>query len=98
MRENLKTGILVSTVLAIFLMASPAFAFSVGDMQIKSKFGEIFDASFEIFMDHESAYEVVLGDLSDYQKPGLMRPSLVNSLTLEKPAVASGVKKVIRFC
>ena len=97
MRKSLKTGILLSTVFAIFLMASPAFAFSVGDIQIKSKFGEIFDASFEVNLDHEGVYEVVLGDLSDYQKLGLIRPSLVNSLTLEKPAVASGVKKVIRI-
>jgi hypothetical protein len=97
MRKNLKTGILISTVLAIFLMASSAFAFSVGDIQIKSKFGEIFDASFEITLDHEGAYEVVLGDSSDYKKLGLVRPSLVNFLTLEKPAVASGVKRVIHI-
>ena len=38
-----------------------------------------------------------MGDLSDYQKLGLIRPSLVDSLTLEKPAVVSGVKKVIRI-
>ena len=91
MRKSLKTGILLSTVFAIFLMASPAFAFSVGDIQIKSKFGEIFDVSFEIPLDHDGAYEIVLGDLSDYQKPGLIRPSLVNSLTLGKLTVASGV-------
>jgi hypothetical protein len=97
MRTSLKAGILISTVIAIFLMASPAFAFSVGDIQIKSKFGEIFDASFEINLDHEGAYEVVLGDLSDYKKLGLIRPSLVNSLTLKKPAAASGIKKVIHI-
>ena len=62
-------------------MAPPSFAFSVGDIKIKSKFGEIFDDSFEISLDHDGAYEVVLGDLSDYQKLGLIRPSLVNSLT-----------------
>jgi hypothetical protein len=72
-------------------MAPPSFTFSVGDMKIKSKFGEIFDDSFEISLDHDGAYEVVLGDLSDYQKLGLIRPSLVNSLTLGKPTVASGV-------
>ena len=87
----MKTGILISTVFAVFLMASPAFAFSVGDIQIKSKFGEIFDASFEVDLDHEGAYEVVLGDLSDYQKLGLIRPSVLNSLTLGKPNVGSGV-------
>jgi len=48
-------------------MAPPSFAFSVGDIEIKSKFGEIFDASFKISLDHDGAYEVVLGDLSDYQ-------------------------------
>ena len=96
MRKNLKTGILISTVLAIFL-ASHVFAFSVGDMQIKSKFGEVFDASFEVNLDHEGAYEVVLGDVSDYKKLGLARPSLVNSLTLEKPTFTTGLKKVIHI-
>jgi hypothetical protein len=97
MREKLKTGIFISTVLVISLMASSAFAFSVGDIQIKSKFGEIFDASFEITLDHEGAYEVVLGGSSDYKRLGLVRPSLVNLLTLEKPAVSSGVKRVIHI-
>ena len=91
MRKVLKTEIWVLTVLVVFLMAPPSFAFSVGDIKIKSKFGEIFDASFEISLDHDGAYEVVLGDLSDYQKLGLIRPSLVNSLTMGKPTVASGV-------
>ena len=91
MRKVLKTEIWVLTVLVVFLMAPPSFAFSVGDIKIKSKFGEIFDASFEIPLDHDGAYEVVLGDLSDYQKLGLIRPSLVNSLTMGKPTVASGV-------
>ena len=53
--------------------------------------GEVFDASFEISLNHDGAYEVVLGDLSDYQKLGLIRPSLVNSLTIGKPTVPSGV-------
>ncbi len=97
MRKNLKIEILISTVLAIFLMASPVFPFSVGDIQIKSKFGEIFDASFEITLDYEGAYEVVLGDLSDYKRLGLVRPSLVNLLTLKKPVVASGVKRIIHI-
>ena len=91
MRKFLKTEVCVLTVLVVFLMAPPSFAFSVGDIEIKSKFGEIFDASFEIPLDHDGAYEVVLGDLSDYQKLGLIRPSLVNSLTMGKPTVASGV-------
>ena len=68
MRKVLKTEIWVLTVLVVFLMVPPSFAFSVGDIKIKSKFGEIFDASFEISLDHVGAYEVVLGDLSDYQK------------------------------
>ena len=79
MRKVLKTEIWFLTVLVVFLMASPSFAFSVGDIKIKSKFGEIFDSSFEISLDHDGAYEVVLGDLSDYQKLGLIRPSVLNS-------------------
>ena len=53
--------------------------------------GEVFGASFEISLNHDGAYEVVLGDLSDYQKLELIRPFLVNSLTLGKPTVASGL-------
>lgn len=97
MREISKTGIRVSTVLLVLLMVAPAFAFSVGDLKIKSKFGEIFDASFAVYLDHEGDYDVVLGEVSDYKKLGLMRPSIVNLLTLEKPAVAGGVKKVVRI-
>lgn len=89
-------GILISTVLAIFLSSS-AFAFSTGNVQIKSKFGEVFDASFEVNLDHEDAYEVILGDVSDYKKLGLVRPSLLNSLILEKPTVITGLKKVIHI-
>ena len=96
MRKNLKTGILISTVLAISL-ASSVFAFSTGNVQIKSKFGEVFDASFEVNLDHEGAYEVVLGDVSDYKKLGLVRPSLLNSLILEKPTVTTELKKVIHI-
>ena len=91
MRKVLKTEIWVLTVLVVFLMASPSFAFSVGDIKIKSKLGEIFDVSFEISLNYDGAYEVVLGDLSDYQKLGLIRPSLLNSLTMGKPTVSSGV-------
>ena len=94
MRKNLKTGILISTVLAISLVSS-AFAFSTGNVQIKSKFGEVFDASFEVNLDHEGAYEVVLGDVSDYKKLGLVRPSLLDSLILEKPTTTPGLKKVV---
>jgi hypothetical protein len=94
MRKNLKTGILISTVLAISLVSS-AFAFSTGNVQIKSKFGEVFDASFEVNLDHEDAYEVVLGDVSDYKKLGLVRPSLLDSLILEKPTTTPGLKKVV---
>ena len=57
----------------------------------KMQAGEVFDASFEISLNHDGAYEVVLGDLSDYQKLELIRPSLVNSLTMGKPTVASGL-------
>ena len=91
MRKVLKTEIWVLTVLVVFLMASPSFAFSVGDIKIKSKLGETCDASFEISLNHVGAYEVVLGDLSDYQKLGLILPSLVNSLTMGKPTVAKRV-------
>ena len=36
-------------------MESEVFAFSIGDLQIKSQFGEKFNASFEIDLDFDGA-------------------------------------------
>lgn len=91
-----KAKFLVSVVLGVFLTASPAVAFFVGNLEIKSKFGENFEASFEIHLDNNEGYEVALGDVSDYEKLGITRPPLVDSLALEKPIDATGANKIIR--
>ncbi|MBT5469560.1 MAG: hypothetical protein HOK41_03055, partial [Nitrospina sp.] len=79
------------------LIANPVAAFFIGDIDIKSNFGETFNASFEVHLDSDAPYEVVIGDANDYNKLGLKRPSLVDSLELEKPIATGGVKKVIRI-
>jgi len=95
-REKLKAKFLLIVVLGVFLTTSPAVAFFVGNLEIKSKFGENFEASFEIHLDNNGGYEVALGDAADYEKLGLTRQPLMNSLALEKPITAAGEKKVIR--
>ena len=83
MKEKFKIKLLVSVVLGLFFKASPAIAFFVGNLEVKSKFGGEFEASFEIHLDNDDGYEVALGKLDDYKKLGLSRPPLVNSLILE---------------
>ena len=95
-KEKFKTKLLASVVLGLFFTASPAIAFFVGNLEVKSKFGERFEASFEIHLDNDKSYEVALGKVDDYKKLGLSRPLLVNSLILEKPAINTGAKRVIR--
>ena len=85
-KEKFKTKLLASVVSGLFFTASPAIAFFVGNLEVKSKFGGKFEASFEIHLDNDEGYEVALGKLDDYKKLGLSRPPLVNSLKLEKPA------------
>ena len=84
-KKKFKTKLLASLFMGIFFAASPAIAFFVGNMEVKSKFGEKFEASLEIHLDNDTGYEVALGKADDYKKLGLPWPPLVNSLTLEKP-------------
>ena len=96
-KGKIKTKILASVVFGLFFTASPSIAFFVGNLEVKSKFGGKFEASFEIHLDNDEGYEVALGKLDDYKKLGLSRPPWVNSLKLEKPAATTGRKKVIHI-
>lgn len=91
-----KAGLLIWVALVVFLVDSRAFAFSIGDIEIRSKFGENFDASFDINLDRKGPYEVVLGDLNDYKRLGIDRSSLMDSLEIEKTTPLSDLKKTIR--
>ena len=95
-KEKFKTSLLVSVVLGAFFTASPAIAFFVGNIEVKSQFGEKFEASFEVHLDNDQEYEITIGKVVDYKKLGLTRPPLVNSLALEKPLETTGAKRVIR--
>ena len=94
-KEKFKTKLFGSVVLGVFFSASSAKAFFVGNIEVKSKFGEKFEASFEIHLDNDEGYEVALGKASDYKKLGLSRPTLINSLLLEKPVGKIGEMKVV---
>ena len=95
MKEKFKTKLLASVFLGTFFASSPAVAFFLGNLEVKSKFGEKFEASFEIHLDNDEGYEVALGKASDYKKLGLSRPTLINSLLLEKPVGKIGEMKVV---
>ncbi len=95
-RQKQKLNFSSAVVFVVLIIANPAAAFFVGNIEIKSKFGETFNASFDVHLDSDASYDVILGDVDDYDKLGLIRPSLVDLLELEKPAAAPGTKKIIR--
>ena len=87
MKPFLKYGVLLIGM--FWFMASEVYAFSIGELQVKSKFGEKFDASFEIELDFDGPVEVGLGDSDDYTKLGLERQDIIDSLILDPAQPAS---------
>lgn len=63
-------------------MASEGFAFSIGELDVRSQFGEKFDGSFEIELDFDGPLEVGLGNVDDYTKVGLERQDIIDELIL----------------
>ena len=47
-KKKFKTKLLASVVLGLFSTASPAIAFFVGNLEVKSKFGGKFEGSFKM--------------------------------------------------
>ena len=80
-----------------WIMASEANAFSIGELQVKSRFGEKFDASFEIDLDFEGPVEVGVGDGDDYIKLGLERQDIINSLILGSVQPAGALKRTLQI-
>jgi hypothetical protein len=80
-----------------WIMASEVYAFSIGELQVKSKFGEKFDASFKIELDFDGPVEVGLGDSDDYTKLGLEKQDVIDRLILDSAQPASVLKRTLQI-
>jgi hypothetical protein len=80
-----------------WIMASEVYAFSIGELHVKSKFGEKFDASFEIELDFDGPVEVGLGGSDDYAKLGLEKQGIIDGLTLDSAQPASVLKRTLKI-
>ncbi len=78
-------------------MVPEVFAFSIGEFQVKSKFGEKFNASLEIDLDSDGPVEVGLGDVNDYNKLGLERQDIIDVLVLDPVQPGSGLKNTVQI-
>ncbi|MBC8287962.1 MAG: SPOR domain-containing protein [Nitrospinae bacterium] len=78
-------------------MASEVFAFSIGELQVRSQFGEKFKASFEINLDFDGPIEVGLGSVDDYTKIGLERQDIIDALILDPAQPESGSKVTVQI-
>jgi hypothetical protein len=72
-----------------WVMASEVYAFSIRELQVKSKFGEKFDASFKVELNFDGPVEVGLGDRDDYTKLGLEKQDVIDGLILSSAGPAS---------
>ena len=81
----------------LWIIESEVFAFSIGDLQIRSQFGEKFNASFEIDLDFDQPVEVGLGDVDDYIKMGLEREDIIDALTLDLVQLEDGSKSTVKI-
>ena len=72
-------------------------AFSIGKIQVQSKFGEKFNASFEINLDFGGPVEVGLGNVSDYNKLGLDRQDIIDALVIDLVPTDGGLRKTVQI-
>lgn len=89
--------ILLIGILWILVGASEVYAFSMGDLHVQSKFGEKFNASFEINLDFDGPVEVALGDADDYRKLGLDRQDIVDALVADTAVSGDGLRRTVQI-
>lgn len=95
----MKRLIIYLAVIGFFLgggHAPKAFALSFGAIEIKSKFGEKFKAEIELISAKGAAVDVSIGDPQVYQKLGLERAPILDTLSVQLPALNSRGKPVVR--
>jgi hypothetical protein len=92
-----KFGVLLVGILWALVGVSEVFAFSIGGLQVQSKFGGKFKASFEVNLDFDGPVEVSLGEADDYRKFGLNRQGIINSLVIDPPEPSGKLRKTIQI-
>jgi cell division septation protein DedD len=75
---------------------SLAYAFSFGDIRVKSTFGERFEAEFELKLDDKGEFDVSLGGKGEYEMLELNRQSIMDNLKIEVPPRGRGLTKTVR--
>ena len=92
-----KHVLLLIGILWVIAGAPEVFAFSIGEIQVQSKFGEKFNASFEINLDFDGPVEVGLGDVIDYNKLGLDRQDIIDALVADPVSPGGGLRKTVQI-
>ena len=72
------------------------FAFSFGDIDIQSKYGEKFQAELEVVLEDEGNLQVRVGDEKDYRRLELDRPRIVDDLIVEQFSGTDGRRNTVR--
>ena len=73
-----------------------AWGFSFGDIDIKSNFGERFNAELDLVLEGEGKVDVQIGGEEDYRRLELSRPRIIDNLVIEKSVQLQGGRKVVR--
>ena len=92
-----KYGVLLIGILWVIAGVPEVIAFSIGKIQVQSKFGEKFNASFEINLDFDGPVEVGLGNVSDYNKLGLDRQDIIDALVIDLVPTDGGLRKTVQI-
>ena len=92
-----KHVLLLIGILWVIAGAPEVFAFSIGEIQVQSKFGEKFNASVEINLDFDGPVEVGLGDVIDYNKLGLDRQDIIDALVADPVPPGGGLRKTVQI-
>jgi len=90
-----KFGIVLLSML--WILVSEGFAFSIGELDVRSQFGEKFDGTFEIDLDFDGPLEVGLGSVDDYSKIGLERQDIIDELILDSVLSDEKLKATFRI-
>lgn len=76
--------------------APNGWAFSFGDIDIQSKYGERFKAELDIILEHEGSLQVQIGDVNDYRRLELDRPRIVDNLMVKQFLEPESQRKMFR--
>ncbi len=89
---------LVLFLFCILFAALPAtvWGFSFGDIDIKSNFGERFNAELDLILEGEGKVDVQIGSEEDYRRLEIDRPRIIDNLAIEKTIQLQGGRKVVR--